>query len=134
MALAPKARKITLDESLPPEEQLAHMARQLDAFMADVGNALDGGIDASNLRRQVKRIEVNTDGAGAPTVAVRFECTLPTRPSIVYPAQITVLSGSAPPAAIDTSHYTLVGGNVIEIQSIPGLAANSRYALTLFIE
>ena len=134
MATPPKARAIELDDALPVEEQLAQLKKQLDAFMSDVGNALDQGIDASNIRRQVKKLDITTNASGQPTPAVRFNVTLPTRPTSPYIAQLRTISGTAPSSALGVEQWTLVGGNVLEITTFTGLAANSRYAVTLFVE
>lgn len=141
MGLAPKSKKLTfdIDDSLEPKDLvrsvLEQLQRQMGSFMGDVHAALDGGITGANLQRQTQKLDVTTDGSGAPTSTVQFDCTLPTRPSIVYVAQVRVLSGSAPSAAVDTSHWTLVGtGKTIQFQSLPGLAASSRYEITVFVE
>lgn len=134
MSNAPKSKKLTVDSGQEPGTQIQQMIEQLNSFMSDTHQLFDGGITAENLQRQSASLLVVTDGTGKLAGATEFTYTLPSRPKHITHGQVTVVSGAAPTGAVDVSQWTLKPGNKVSFSAIPGLAANSRYSISLVVE
>ena len=145
MAQAPQAKGITLelpavDKDAASEEKVSQLHSafaalvdqlqlQLNPFMTDTQTALLGGISSQNIQRQTKVITVATT-----SFPFSLTISLPVRPSRVHIDQIVTKSGSPPPDAPSAANWRMLDTKTMEISSMPGLAANSIYDVTLSIE
>jgi hypothetical protein len=133
MAQLPELVKIIL-EDVPSEQRnwFGKVADSVNKFLSSVVYALNGRLELErNIQCQVKSLEFLYT---ASTFPMKFKCTLPVRPSILFKGNIKDISN--PPtditAAVDVDwEYTASGE--MQINNVTGLTLNQKYRLTVVV-
>ncbi len=132
MAMPPKSRQWTIE---PPEAVgwFNDALPEMNQFMNSTTFALDKQLTReANLASQVKTIPVDTANSPFP---LTFDCTLSTAPKHLWVTQAKIVTpGGVFTGPRDASHWELVSGNKIKLYDVTGLAANTKYTITLVIE
>ncbi len=79
------------------------------------------------MRSMIKKINIDTTN---PNFPMDFDCTLGGTPEEIRVAQV---GQNAPSGPVTVTYWELLSGSKIRIHDITGLAANTKYTITLII-
>ena len=125
MAAPPRQRQWNVE---PPADAdwFADALLELNSFISAVTYALTQQLTrADNFRSMKKTINIDTTNTNFP---LTFDCAFV--PEEIRVAQI---SQNAPTGAVTVTYWELLEGNKIRIHDITGLAAATKYTITLII-
>lgn len=113
------------------KELIEKVGFAFNPFSDEVYQALNGGLDSTNLNRQISDVEVKIDGAGKVmgTPQIKITTNGKIRGINVINAVNQVNSGIYPLSAPYVSFSAT--GTTLTINNISGLQPNSQYKLTL---
>ena len=123
-------------EDVKPEyaEIVDAIAGTVNDFNDEVYQALNNGIDFSNLNQQVVTVDLTTNAAGVLSNPPQIKYNLirgKYQGCIVINVQNLVNSNSYPTTTPGLS--TVINGNIITVLNATGLPASSSYRLTLIL-
>ncbi len=131
MAAPPKQRQLHIE---PPAdaEWFEDGLGELNDFISAVTYALTQQLTrADNFRSMKKILDINTANSNFP---LDFECTLQATPEKIEVAQaLPVDAGGTFTGAVTCTHWELREGASIRVHNITGLAANTKYRITLIV-
>ena len=125
MAPPPKQRQWSIE---PPADAdwFSDALAEINDFISSVTYALTRQLTrADNMRSLVKKLDINTAN---PNFPLDFDCSFV--PEEIRVAQV---SQNAPTGAVTVTYWELLEGNKIRIHDITGLAADTKYTITLII-
>ncbi len=127
MAPPPRQRQWNVE---PPADAdwFADGLLELNSFLSSVTYALTQQLTrADNFRSMKKVISIDTANTNFP---LDFDCTLGGTPEEIRVAQVTQ---NAPSGPVTVTYWELLEGNRIRIHDITGLAASTKYTITLLV-
>jgi len=127
MAPPPKQRQWSIE---PPADVdwFSDALAEINDFISSVTYALTQRLTrADNFRSMKKVINIDTTN---PNFPLTFDCTLGGTPEEIRVAQVTQ---NAPSGAVTVTYWELMEGSKIRIHDITGLAASTKYTITLII-
>jgi len=129
MANITNGRQIRTDDFATEDRQLVQkLAFQLNPFISEVSNALQSNLTISeNLNAEYKIVAIKVDASGIPIGNNKFSTKVKAQGIPI----VRVTGNNFPTGAPFLSYVQR--GNIIEIQHITGLLANSDYSLTVLI-
>ena len=125
MAPPPKQRQWSIE---PPADAdwFADALAEINDFISNTTYALTQQLTrADNFRSMKKVIRIDTTNTNFP---LTFDCVFV--PEEIRVAQVTQ---NAPESAVTVTYWELLEGNKIRIHDITGLAAATKYTITLII-
>lgn len=132
MAAPPKQRQWTVE---PPAEAewFSDALPQIQSFISAVTYALTAQLSrADNFRSQKKTLSIDTTNSNFP---FDFDCTLGAPPEELRVAQVKIVTNGGTVTGANTcARWELLEGSKIRLYDITGLAANTKYDITLIVE
>lgn len=128
MAAPPRQRQWNVE---PPADAawFSDGLLELNSFISSVTYAMTKQLTrADNFRSMLKSFDIDTTN---PTFPLDFDCTLGGTPTEIRVAQVTK---NAPTGAVTVAYWELLEGAKIRVHNITGLAANTKYTITLIVE
>lgn len=130
MANVTSGKQIRTDDfSVDDRPLVSKLAFQLNPFIFELSNAMQNNLTvAENLNMEYKTISVQVDASGTPIGNTKFTTNIASKGIIIVRA---IGNGTYPTSQPFLSYIQQT--NVITMQNITGLPANSLFSLTLLI-
>lgn len=134
MAAPPRERQWTVEPPPDSGDWFSEALPQIQSFISAVTFALTAQLSrADNFRSQKKTLSINT--ANDPNFPYTFDCTLGAVPEEIRVAQVKIITpGGIISEPMTCTQWELIEGAKIRIHNITGLAANTKYEITLIVE
>lgn len=133
MAAPPKQRAWNVE---PPADAtwFSDAIAELNSFIDATTYALTAQLSRADNLRSMKKV-LSVDTSAASIFPLTFDCTLNATPEEIRVAQVQNLtSPGVIPDAITCVNWELLAGAKIRLYGITGLAANTKYTITLIVE
>jgi hypothetical protein len=123
----------TTDYEGEDAEMIETLAANLNPFLREVNDVINGNIDFDNLKQNIIQFETTVDATGKPNSnQVNVGVTTGVTGLQVISARSSVNTSSYPTGSPFIS-FTPSGSNVIIINNISGLPANEKFLLTVIV-
>jgi hypothetical protein len=133
MAKINSFRRISSSDYAGENAQMVEsLASSLNPFMREVTDAINGGLDFENLNQNILEIEVTVDSLGVPLNKQWNVGKASVSGFNVINARNLVNTGSYP-TGVPFISFTPTGSNVININNISNLPANTKFLLTVIV-
>lgn len=132
MALPPRQRQWNIEPDADAD-WFADGLPEMQSFISAVTYALTQQLSrADNFRSQKRTLQLDTTNTNFP---LDFQCTLGAIPEEIRVIQARVITtGGAFSGPVTATNWELRDGSTIRLHDITGLAANTKYEVTIVVE
>ena len=130
MAQVPNIKRLA-KEDFPSDDQklIEKLAYPINSFFEQTRNALNRSLDFNNLNQEIITLLVTVDATGKPKIQTRFKSNLNTRLQGMTCVRAENVNNPGTPPDNTPFATWIQSGNVVTINNVKGLPANTQFRL-----